>query len=266
MRNRFGSSLQIGIADTGVTLSRTHGWLRPRMAPLASTAPSDAIPMTPDRAVSVLRDMCTQTPCAGLSTTVIVADNWVRYFIVTPPRNTARLQDCQAAAAMRFQALYGEPAADWQLDAHWDARQPFLACAMPQGLLVALRQAAADHALKLIQIVPHFVAAWNQWSNGVRADAWFGAVQGGTLTLGIIDRQRLCAVQALVPGDAPTWLAHHVKREALRLNVSMPRQMQLCGEVPRAWLERTTDDFACTQLGVPPVSATLPASKNGGLQ
>lgn len=272
MHKGFGPSLQIDLSGAGITLGHARGWL-PRIRPACvNTAWAGDIPLSPDRVRVPLSTMLIDAKCGGARTTIILSDDWVRTFLVTPPHNTARLRDCEAAAAMRFQALYGEPATDWQLEADWDARQPFLACAMPRSLLEMLQQVALDHALPLIAIMPRFIAAWHQWRSRVQPDAWFGVIHGHVLTLGAIHLQRLCVVRTtpLPPSPDPHWLAEHVAREALRHNLPTPGQVQLCGDVPDAWVAHATDAFMCTRLGTQqhapdqmPVSANATVLQNG---
>lgn len=230
---------------------RSTGWRRqPELLvdrPLANEAA-----VTPERLALQLRTILTETKCCGVPATIVLADEWVRLFMATPPHNTGRLQDCRAAAAMRFQALYGEPGHEWQLEADWDARHPFLACAIPHVLLNALRQVAQDCALQLISVTPHFIAAWNRWHKSLQAGAWFGVVSDNFLTLGLIDQKRLCAVRTTaLPADAcddPHWMTAHLAREALRMNLALPTQIQLCGQVPGQWVTQATGALQCTRL------------------
>ncbi len=68
-----------------------------------------------------------------------------------------------------------------------------------------------------------------------------------------ISRRRLCAVRAArLPegaGQDRAWLARHLKREALRLELPMPARLDLCGAVPEPWLQPAPDGLSCTRLG-----------------
>jgi hypothetical protein len=192
------------------------------------------------------------TGCEGLPAEIIVADEWVRMFMVTPPKNCSRIEDCRAAANMRFQSLYGEGVSDWHLEADWDPQYPFLACALPQPLRSALLQVATEHRLTLTSVLPHFIATWNRWHRQLTATSWFGMVHDNTLTLGIVDQQRLCGVRTVsMPDHAwndPQWLPDYVQREALRLNVSTITSLQLGGAVPGQWATKTIGTLECTRL------------------
>ena len=181
MRNGMKPSLRIGLSSSGIALLRTSGWLRTRSDLLSNIDLQAEESALPELLAARLCQMLTDTHCSHLPTTIVLAHELVRLFIVTPPHNTSCLQDCQAAAEMRFQALYGEPAAAWQLEAAWDARQPFVVCAVPRALLAALQQLAATHRLTLIEVVPQFIAAWSRWRSALKSDAWFGLAHANRL-------------------------------------------------------------------------------------
>lgn len=222
------------------------------MVPLAHAGISAETADAPERLSLQLHDIFTRAACSNRSATIILADEWVRLLMVTPPQNAARLQDCRAAAAMRFQALYDEPAANWRIDADWHATQPFLACAIRRPLLTALEELARRHRLRLIGITPQFVAVWNCWRHTLQAGAWFGVVQNNLLTLGAIDQGRLCAVRVTaLPANVwqdQQWLPAHLAHESLRLNMAVPDQLHLCGGFPGQWSTRTIGALRCTRL------------------
>ena len=105
MLNLFGTSLRIGVSKIGVTLLRTNGWRQPRALVLADMSVEERLLASSDSLVEQLRNLLNEAKCSRLCATIILADDWVRYFTVTPARNTTRLQDCKASAEMRFHAL-----------------------------------------------------------------------------------------------------------------------------------------------------------------
>lgn len=230
MRRRLGQALRLGVSHDALALVQTSRW--GREAVLLAEQPYGAA--LPD-ALSALLDGAGR---AGWPLTVVLADDLVRLWQVTPPQDSARMADLEAAAALRFQQLYGEPAAQWQFSAGWDAARPFLAAALPRALLLSLQQGAAAHKLKAVEIVPQFLAMFNHWRGALRPGAWFGVLHDGVLTLGACERGAIAAVRAMkVPeGAGAAWLAEHLDREALRLNLPAPERLQLCGEMPAAWI------------------------------
>jgi len=195
----------------------------------------------PQRLVAQCSTLLSSADCASLPLSVTLTDESVRLFMVTPPHNASRLHDLQAAAAMRFAALYGDAHSAWNLQADWNTSVPFLACAMPHTLLSALQQVALQNKMPLLSVTPRFVAAWNQYQATVPSDAWFGIVQGQNLTLGAIadvPKRRLEAVRTIaIPdeGHHPRWLHDQLTRAALQLNLSPPKQIQLVGNRQHWW-------------------------------
>lgn len=248
----FGNTLRIGISRTGMTLMQGSGWLRRRYSVVSDLPLTQDETAAPDRIAARLDTMLTDGQCRAQTATVILADDLVRFFMVTPPHNVKRLQDCRSAAAMRFQTLYGESAADWHIEADWALQKPFLSCALPRPLLSALQQATNKHRLKLVAVLPQFVAAWNRWRSVIQADAWFGVAHAGNLTLAVIDRHGLHAVRTTVLASEhrqdERWLPEHVKREALRLNVTQPSRIQLCGDSAAHWNNHAANSPRCEHL------------------
>lgn len=170
-----------------------------------------------------------------------LADNLVRYFIVTPPGNSARMQDLHAAAAVRFQVLYGEPVQAWQLVADWQVTAPFLACAVSRRITTALQHAVSAERGCLVSVTPNFVAAWNRSRRQLGANAWLATLADRALTLGLVAdaaKPRLAAVRTLaLPEEAPSmaWLREQVARIALLDNLPAPSVLHVHGPRFDAW-------------------------------
>jgi hypothetical protein len=240
MRNRFGKALRIGLSKTGVTVVRTSGLLQTRSEILAELVIADKDDNTSAAVVTRLGALLGDMDCARMPADIVLSDTWVRSWMVAPPQNAASLADCRAAANARFQVLFGESMADWELQADWDARRPFLACAVPRKLLAALLQAASDNRLVLRTVAPQFVVAWNRWRASLQEGNWFGVLGREMLTCAVLGRHGPVTLREVaLPDEAardqrlfPEILA----REALRLNVPMPTEIRLCGQVPADWV------------------------------
>jgi hypothetical protein len=261
---KLNTSLRIGLSRSSVTLLRTSGWSRPRREMLTEY-PLDG--SSSQQILEGLRAALVDASCAKLATTVVLADDWARLFMVTPPHNAEWLRDCKAAAALRFQSLYGEPPQDWTIDADWEAQHPFLACALPRSILGPLQQAGAERRLTFVSIMPQFVAAWNRWRRGVHANTWYGTMHADALTLGVISGRRLVDLRRLaVPFAActdQTWLPEQIAREALRLALPVPERIHLCGCVPDAWITPGPSEPACIRLDAMPPTPDF-ASESAG--
>jgi hypothetical protein len=234
MRRRFGQGLRLGVAANAVALVKTSRWGGPA-TPVGEQA---------YEGVKGLRDALAALLGAGYAgwpLTIVLADDLVRMWQVTPAPHSTRLADLEAAAALRFQRLYGDSAANWIVRAGWDQARPFLAAALPRALFGALEEGAGSHQVKPVEIVPQFVALLNLCRGALKPGAWFGTLHDKVLTLGAIDPAdpgALVAVRAQALPDAPGagWLAEHLAREALRLNLAAPERLQLWGAVPPAWI------------------------------
>jgi hypothetical protein len=249
MRSAPGTALRLGLAPDGAALLQT-GWWRRANAALLAEQRFEAAGI--DGLARQLRQLFEQAPAAGRPLTVVLSDELVRMWQVTPPAGASRMADLEAAAAMRFQALFGAPASGWKISADWDAARPFLAAAVPLALLAQLEQAAREQRLHLVEVVPQFVAALNQWRKLRRPDAWFGVLHAGVLTIAACEAATLVAVRAsTVPeGAGREWLERLVAREALRVGLARPQRLQVCGPAPAGWSDNTgSPDFACSLLG-----------------
>ena len=263
MRRGAGQSLCVGVGASGVSLVRSGGWRGTGATLLAeqSFLPGER---SHEGIGPALRALFSGHEHAGWPVSFVLDDALARLWQVTPPPGAAHLADLEAAAALRFELLYGEGPGAWSMTAGWDAVQPFFAAAVPRTLLAVLNDSAQEHGLAVVGIAPHFISAWNRWCCALKPGAWFGLMHDKTLCIGATDGGRLCAVRvvsllALPPSAAQEWLTGVVTREALLLGLAAPTLLQLCGQVPAG----------LRQAGANPAhiaSVALGAEKNGALR
>lgn len=237
MRRRPGQSLRIGVGLHAVSLLRTSRWFKPALTLVAEAAVDADVTLAPERAIAAaLERLLADGAHANWPATIVLDDALTRLWQVTPPQGVATLADLQGATALRFQALYGDSPAGWELQADWDSGAAFFAAAVPKPLLAALTASAAGHRLAIVEVVPHFIDAWNRWHGALKTGAWFGLVHERVLTLAAVEARRLRAVRALpLPAGVDAgMLAQLVAREALLLDLAPPALLQLCGDVPAA--------------------------------
>lgn len=246
MPSAMSGQLRIGLSRAGIALVYQRGWLRRSSHLLDACSLGDEAELSVDQVASRLDQMLGQAACRQLSTRLVLADHWSRHWMVTPPANAVRPADCQAGAAARFQALYGEPLGAWQLAADTHASQTFLAVAVPTALLAALRQVCDRHQLSQREVATQFVVGWNRWRPALQPGAWFAVVHGGAMTLGAVVGGRLRAIRGLaLPAQAEAgWLATAVRREALRWLIEPPSLLQSCGDWPVSWSAGVTAEAA----------------------
>ncbi|QBE62502.1 hypothetical protein [Pseudoduganella lutea] len=233
MRRAIGQVLRLGVATGAVSLLAGSRWRHDKVNVLAEQpVPGPGI----EALGGALRALLAGQDVAGWPVTVVLTDELCRLWQVAPPPGAARLPDIEAAAALRFHALYGEGPAAWHVTADWHSTEPFFAAAVPRALLALVDAVALENRLHVVQVVPHFVTAWNRWCRAIRPGAWFGQLHDGLLTVAAIEGRQLRAVRALQvpPGADHYWLTQMVGREALLLGLDMPAQLQLCGALPAA--------------------------------
>lgn len=254
-------ALSLGLGEGELSLLQATGGWRARADGRPAPRHAEAA-VPPDAAAgsrfAALLDalgglLAEQAPRPGSAVDVVLADRWLRLWLVTPPRNALRRRDCEVAAAARFEALYGEPLGEgYRLAADWQARRAFLAAAMPTETLLALQALLQQHGLRLGAVQAHFVAAWNRLRRGVPEQAWFGKLDAGRLTLAARGTAGWLALRELVvspPALGDTgWLRATAQREAARLGLAAPRCVALAGPVPPAWLAAPGEDWQCLAL------------------
>jgi len=140
----FGQSLRIGIAPDALALVRTSIWPHERARLLGQVAAAGADPVSLGAALGMLLG---EHEVAGLPVTVVLSDDLVRLWQVTPPQGATRLADLEAAAMMRFNALFGGGPAGWKISADWDAARGLVERAAESQ--VALAQGWAQTIEKL---------------------------------------------------------------------------------------------------------------------
>jgi hypothetical protein len=243
MLKGWNKSLRLGLGLDAIALVDARRWSN---APVEVLAEASLGSSGLDQLAVSLRAMLGDADVAGRALTVIVSDELARLWQVSPPEGSARMADLEGAAALRFQALFGTAPVGWRISADWSVKRPFLAAGLPAALLALLEEIAFEYKLRLVEVAPQFVAAFNGVRAKLAADAWFGVLQAGVLTLGVqavaghLGAVRAVAVPAGADGD---WLARHVTREALRLDLPAPERLQLCGDAPSNW--QTQGKLAC---------------------
>lgn len=243
MRRGLGQALRIGVSAQAVSLLRTSRWRGAAHTVLAEHSFAPSSDHLFDAIAQALRALLGELELGGWPVSFVLADDLVRLWQVTPPAGAARMADLEAAAALRFHALFGEAPSAWQISADWDTQKPFFAAALPRALLAELMLVAQEYQLSVVGIAPYFVTAWNRWRRDLKAGAWFGAVHDNTLTLAVIGAAgqgggEVRAIRALpVPAGADQhWLSQTLRREALLQGMDVPALLQVCGSAPAAWL------------------------------
>lgn len=256
--------MRIGVAGGAVSLLKTSRWRAtgPALTLLAEHAFAPGAEHPHDAIGNALRALLGEQRLAGWPVSIVLAEELTRLWQVTPPAGATRMADMEAAAGLRFHALYGEAPSAWAISADWDARHPFHAAGMPRTLLAVLGQVAREQRLTIVAITPHFVSAWNRWRHALPPGAWYGLVHDGLLTIAAVQGKRLRAVRALpLPRGADPdhdWLTQALTREALLHQLDVPTSLRLSGSVPASWTRPASKaaHIPCAALDAAPPGAT----------
>lgn len=252
--DRLHKRLHIEISTSEITLLQSSGWLSRAVVVLHKQSLNADDLASEELLAAKLQLALKAVDCVHMNATISLADTLVRMWIVTPPANAATMADCKAAAALRFHGLYGEFAGDWELVADWDAQRPFLACALRRSLLQRLLALCAEFKLTLLSLDPHFVATWNRYRKELGKEAWMAILNKESLTLGAVQGGRLVALRSTTAAyevmHTRAWIDQHLHREALLLNLTPPKKLQIAGVIPPQWQKNGADQIQCLPLGV----------------
>ena len=176
-------TLHIGLAPGGVSAVKLAGHGRREV--LAATTSSGLL----DQETLDPRELfaCLQVPELRAPQAVFVlADEWVRYFVVEMPgglRNEAELQDVTIS---RFEEQYGLPADQWSISCDLQLEGVFrFACAVPRKLIEGIHNYCTEAKIRPKRIVPFTVGEINRWcSKFPMQPFWFAAASPNAVTLG----------------------------------------------------------------------------------
>lgn len=240
MRNPFTiftDTLHIGLSQSDVALVHTSGLLKKKNYLINEHAFEQG---TLENCLSDLSLLLGKNNCQKLKTNIFLSNNWVRFFVVTPPSNASRFQDCQAAAEVRFSALFGEATITWEISADWQVNHPFLACAIPRALLTGLKEISNKHHLSLLTIEPQLITYINYLRQKMSANPWLGIFNKGKLDLVMFADRRIYLVHKSTYSNKDeqnkNWLHDTIQREAFRHNLDIPTMFYYGGQPPKIWL------------------------------
>lgn len=265
--------LRLVVSDTAAALY-THTW-RKGWALRASVPLAASFRFQPEALLASLPELFAgQDRHARLA--IVLPDKAARFFKVVPPQNMAGFSELRAVAALRFETLFGLPAAEWRIEADWQGNQPFLACALPQSLIASLRQFAECQGLSLTRVQPAFIQRWNEVCPRLSGEAsWFMSAADHRATAVAISRGVLTDVfQMELPSG---WLQHPERlrepiEEALfRLQLNAPTRLYVAGEVEADWRTAVAGDIElvyCRDATCPErmAAAAVPLSSTAGVE
>lgn len=180
---------------------------------------------------------------------IVLDDALVKFWKVAPPANTGQFDDLGAAARIRFDALYDLPVSDWVIQADWNAKAPFLACAVPAHFLAALGDCLNKpkyQPTKVVACTAAFIHCWNMhqphMANQVQG---IGVVNETTVTIAIIQNAKLIEVRCFplldVALESLQGLDQAIQNWGIQLDLKIPELVWLTGRLSRMWMGSKTD-------------------------
>lgn len=203
---------------------------------------------------------------AASSVRILVSDYYARFWIAQPPAEATTKSDLSASARWRFEDLFGEPPLVWNIEADWNARRPFMACALPNLLTDAIATTSAACRIGVTSCLPRFIAEWNTHHRRLRKydSVWLAVLADSTVTIALVRGKEIAQIQQVrclptngVDLDA---LTASLRGMALQAEHACPSTVMLCGDVPEQWHEAQNKEYRF-ELAV----HTALASRIGGL-
>lgn len=250
---RLHQRLHIDIAAHEIRVLQSGGLLRRRVLVLHRETLTENSLDNQETLLKQLHQILAGLRCNKMNVTMTIADSLARMWMVIPPQNAASLADCQAAAGLRFHALFGEFSGTWEIIADWDARRPFLASAIERSLLERLNALCAAYQLNLLQLQPQFVSVWNRFCGELQNESWMALLEHNTLTIAAVTQGRLVALRSItvLPEvlQQRSWIDQHLQRQALLLDLDVPRRLHISGVLPAQWQKHVSGQIQCLPLG-----------------
>ncbi|MEI8266618.1 MAG: hypothetical protein WCI59_12835 [Betaproteobacteria bacterium] len=239
MLDALTARMHIGLAPNCVAVVRAGGRLRRAIQDEGTHAWTTASSPSALEVGEALRSLLANMRCRGLRAEVVLSDDLVRHWMVTPPVNARSVDACRLAAQARFVALFDEGTDGWRWGADWRVDRPFLASALPLDWLAMLQQVCSAHGMHLLSVSPELVSVWNRWRRHLCAGDWLASACGGRVTLAALDagglqqvgRAFLSSDDAAVGDAADPRLHRMVEREALRWMLDMPQRLRWWGPI-----------------------------------
>lgn len=189
---------------------------RGRASEAVGALPVDA-PMDEGAALQAMGRLLQSRPGAARELSVVVSDQFARYFAFEPVAGLRSLAELRMLLATLFEQRFGERADAWSIefDLGLGARAG-LACALPRAIVQGMRDIAHQAGFTRISLRPFFVAALGDTAPRLADDTWIAARADGQVTLARISGGRWLAVRTMASSDDDSVEAL-VAREQLRL-------------------------------------------------
>lgn len=178
---------QIGLLQDRVVLQPAGR--RTEAAQVLVVPPADVATTAPwSGAVAQLAQWLQEHHKGPVKAQLHLSSHFVRWQLLDWADALQQPQELQAYAQLQMRATFGPSVQTWQV-AHADPMpgHALPVCAADQGLADSLRALQTSHGLQVVALAPYFAVAFDHWRSRLPTQAcWFGAVEPGGLTLGLI--------------------------------------------------------------------------------
>jgi hypothetical protein len=224
--------IRVGISPSSVVVTTTQGlWRQTNQIIAGRSVPADKMGVF-QHLCDMLSGMVTEHGLQGSTASIVMSDALVRQWLVDPPSNVGSLDDLRAAAASRFQSLFGESPVQWDIRADWQSGRPFVAAALPQVYVQALNTTLKACSLQADSICSQTVVALNRWGSRLAGGSWLVLYQDGRATILVLDseaalaglRQVQCGPQEI---DSEPSFTQYLQLQAMLMGVPLPPIIQI---------------------------------------
>jgi len=180
----------------------------------------------------------------GAESHIVLADRVVRYFVAERPPGARNVEEVRLAAGLRFEDIFGVPAADWAIQLDMPALATSqLGCALKKSFVTDLAAACAEAKSPVASIQPFAVSEFNRWHSLIGGkDGWFAAPGRGSLWVGQKKgNDWLSAHQFVLTEDLVGEFSRFMAQEYLRASSPSPEAS------PTVWLSGLLGDLATRQ-------------------
>lgn len=161
-------------------------------------------------AVDALRGWLAREGQKPADLSVRLSAHFVRWQLLPWQDQLSRQQERAAYARLRLRGTFGAAAENWRVvGAPAAPGQAWPACAVDEALVGALQSLQSPGGLRLRSVAPYFATAYDHWRGRLgRGSAWFGVVEPGALTLGLLQQGQWRGLRALrlAEHEATPWL------------------------------------------------------------
>lgn len=160
--------VSLGLSATGVAMSwrDANGVLQQR---IGSTAHAD-VPDTVARWINDLPEL--GALLRGWPVSVTLAEDLVRWWLVSAPAGARSLAELEAFATLRHEELFGHELGDWHLACRWRLDRPSVCCALSGTAAACAQELGHQLDLRLSEICPatqRLMDIWRSSKQSARA-------------------------------------------------------------------------------------------------